>query len=103
VSATDSFTAGDVHKHVLFEAMDARATNVRQTELLYNPSPEVDSVIEHLVALEHKVGREALAPVVTLIKELLQANLAEGQHEMAIAGFADRMANHMRGQETGAW
>lgn len=100
---TSSPTAGAIRKHLLNEAMDARAHNMDQARLLWNPTPEADSLLEYLHEIRDAVPVEVMSKMLTLIRQLVESNQVEGEHERRLAGFADQMAQYARGVETGAW
>jgi hypothetical protein len=73
--------------------MDARAYNLRQSRLIVNTTPEVDSLHELLPALRAAgVDDLLLATVVEFLRELLALNHAEGELELQLAGWADELA-----------
>jgi hypothetical protein len=73
--------------------MEARAFNLRQSRLIVNTTPEVDSLAEVLPALRAAgVDDVLLATIVEFLRELLALNHAEGQLELQLAGWADELA-----------
>jgi hypothetical protein len=73
--------------------MDARAFNLRQSRLIVNTTPDVDSLAEVLPALRAAgVDDVLLAMIVEFLRELLALNHAEGELELQIAGWADELA-----------
>lgn len=92
-------TARDIVKGLLHPAMEGFAQGQRQTRLIWNPSPEADSLLEYLAEVQAQIPPEVLGKILALVKELLESNLAEGSQEKAVAGFADQMARTMRHEE----
>lgn len=73
--------------------LDARGENLRQARLIFDPSPEDDSLIEHVVALM-RPGADATAraaQMATLLRQLLTSNSREGEHERVAAGVLDAL------------
>jgi hypothetical protein len=82
----------------------AQFENDRQALLVFNPSPEADSLAEHLAALLRDgadVEREAAA-MVTALRQLLESNRRERGHEHAATGHLSLLHKtlHMAGQRT---
>lgn len=77
----------------LAAAMDSRALNLAQTRLLFNPTPEEDSLAEDIAGLlRHGVPAETVARLTTRCRLVLQSNVVEGDGEMTIAGiFEDQI------------
>jgi hypothetical protein len=96
----NNFTAGEVRKHLLFPAMDATAVNAEEGRLIYNPSPEVDSLVEHLALIRPYIPIAEFSKLLTLVKQIMDANERESRLERQIAGFADQMSHAMRSLET---
>lgn len=75
---------------VLRDAMEARARNLAEADLIYNPSPELDSLGE-LPAELLRAGAPAdlVAQMITLCRQILAHNIAEGDCEMRVAGLME--------------
>lgn len=99
MSATDTPTARDILKGLLNPAMDARAHNVGQARTVWNPSPECDSIIEYLARVQDQIPATVMGELLRLLRELLESNTAEGEHERAIARMADQMSRTQRSFE----
>lgn len=90
-------TAAAVKRAFLWPSMDARAHNLRQAQLVENPSPEPDSLLEHLELLESgRLSASSLPELVRLVRDLGASNAAEGTHEVAIATVADGLVSDLR-------
>jgi hypothetical protein len=93
-------TAAAARRDLLEPALDARAHNLTQAQLIANPTPEVDSLLEHV----HALGRDLPASqrrahvheALRLIRDLFNSNRAEGECEQTIAGAADQLAAALR-------
>lgn len=94
-------TVTSAHARVLMgEAMDARALNLAQTQALINDTPEVDCIADLLAVLVAQgVRPSAVARLFTLTREIVESNIAEGGHEMVIAGSLDDIASRLYDQE----
>ena len=78
----------------LAHVMDARGANLEQNALLYNPSPEVDSLAELPAELLRQVRAGNIDPALfatwaKLSRRLLESNIAEGASEMTAAGLLE--------------
>lgn len=72
-------------------AMEGMATNDAGRRLLYDPSPEIDSLAERLVELEqHGVPRRVVRALLADLREALSLNLRERAGYRALAGTLDR-------------
>jgi hypothetical protein len=70
--------------------LDARAHNLEQARLLFNPSPEADSLIEQLHGLDaFDVPPREVQTLVDQAVELYRSNQAEGHREQDAAGALD--------------
>lgn len=98
-----SVTAATVRRNFLEPAMDARALNLDQARLLYDPSPEVDSLFEvsHAVATspELRVARRHAPRLMHLLGQLHEKNEQEGDRQLLIAGAADLLVTDLRALE----
>lgn len=91
-------TAAVVKDQVLNRAMDARALNLEQERLLFNPTREIDSVLELAQTLVSRdVGTAARLSCLT--RRLMESNRAEGDRERDMALFADQLATDLRRHE----
>lgn len=93
-----SVTAATTRRTFLDPAMDAIALNREQQRLVYDPSPEVDSLLEHVNALA------AAAPgptgtILALLRRFLASNQLEGDSERRIAAAADQLTRDLRRSE----
>lgn len=84
-------TAATVRRSALDPGMEARAYNLEQERLYYDPSPERDSLVE--------VIDTGCLQVVNLVRRLVDSNLREGQAEREFLGWADRFATDLRDHE----
>lgn len=85
--------------------MDAVAANHQQARLLYDPSPEVDSLLEHLTEMARKRGDldaiyHHIEKALPLVRATHASNAAEGNFEREALGPIDAVARmlHMAGQ-----
>lgn len=80
------------------EAMSIIAAELRA---LYNPSPELDSVIEHLLAIEPSSDeeREHLQEIGRLVVHVAMLNGDEVDQLRVIAGAADTLACDLHAEE----
>lgn len=92
---------------MLDRALDAQAANDEQQRLIDDQCPErVDSILEHLDALERQLARAGLRSrhvdaIRELAQQLARSNREEREMERAIAGAADDLARVARRVETG--
>lgn len=100
MSANTVPTARDILTGFLHPAMDARAHNVGQTRAIWNPSTECDSLIEYLAQVRDVIPADVMGELLRLLREVLESNAAEGEHERQIAAFADQMSRTQRSFET---
>ena len=83
--------------------MDGIACNQAQSRIVFDPSPEVDSLVEALVAMRDGVDPGELLTAERLLVELLRVNRAEGDIWRAVTGRADALACELHRLEvTGA-
>ena len=74
-------------------AADAIAANRAQHRLLFNPTPEVDSLAERLIALRrHGVPSGLISELIQDVKQLITLNEHEHGDERALAGALDALA-----------
>ena len=84
-------TAATVRRSALDPGMEARAYNLEQERLFYDPSPERDSLVE--------VIDTGCLEVVNLVRRLVDSNLREGEAERMFLGWADGFATDLRNLE----
>jgi CHAT domain-containing protein len=90
---------------VLNPTMDARAHNLHQARLIANPTPEIDSIVEHLAAIAETATdtqRGHVLELLRLVRDLAASNHAEGTRQQTVAGVVDRLAADLRRHETTA-
>lgn len=72
--------------------VEAIALNDRQAKVIFDPSPEVDSLAERIVVLRHYgVPESVVRDLLGDIKRLLELNSQERSEQHAVAGSLDRM------------
>lgn len=85
----------------LGHVMDARLHNLDQEILVFDPSPTVDSAMEHAAALltcaEH-LRPHHVGSLLELLRRLVESNRAEGGHELGAAGVLDPLVKQLHGQ-----
>ena len=86
-------TAAVVRRRALDPGMEARAYNLEQERLFFDPSPERDSLVE--------VIDTGCLEVVNLVRRLVDSNMREGEAERAFLGWADGFATDLRAMELG--
>lgn len=101
---TTAVTAGLVKRSVLEPVLDARALNLEQKRLMFDPSPEVDSQLESIDLLATMVAGndQALAELDrlrTITRRIATSNGAEGARERAVAGDVDQLVRDLRSAE----
>lgn len=104
-------SAGTVRREFLDRGLDARALNLEQAGLLFDPSPECDSIAEVVVALSRLLAEPCLpsnarsqvrvlvARLVPIVRRLAASNTAEGDLQRALCGAADRLTRELRDAE----
>lgn len=95
-------TAKTLRTGVLEPTLDAIALNRHQARLVANPTPEVDSLAEHvreLARLATRQQRPHLLAVLELLRTLAASNDAEQTQEQTVAGLVDRMVSEQRDLE----
>jgi hypothetical protein len=77
--------------------LDARALNLEQARLLFDPSVEVDSLLELPAALL-RAGAPAVlvSELSVLCRRVLESNLLEGERERVLAGVLDEQLAAIR-------
>ena len=94
-------TASSIERDYLSNSLDAIAANDEQARLIFNPSPEVDSLVEDFKLLigssRRSVDRQADAPLPARLADtsrrlraLAHSNGRERRFELAISAAADR-------------
>lgn len=101
MTATPEPAAQQLHQP-LGAVMDARAHNLHQSVLIYDPSPAEDSLMECIAGLLHchdERRPQLVAEALTLLRKLAASNVAEGDCELSAAGILDALtkAMHMQG------
>jgi hypothetical protein len=100
-------TAGVVERAFLEPGLEAVALNRQQQRLLYDPSPAVDSALEHLLALWRLAGPPSspqgspdvaahVTATLSLGRRLASSNAREREHVRAVCGEADRLTRDLR-------
>lgn len=79
--------------------MDARAHNLTQSALIYDPSPAEDSLAECILGLLHADDAHdranRVAETMVLLRRLTASNVLEGECELSAAGVLDAMTKGM--------
>lgn len=96
-----SVTADHVRRAFLDPAMDARALNQDQARLIYDPSPEVDSLLEVLGQVSPATDecRRHMKRAIAKCVKLGLSNRGEGGLEARVAGAADQLTRELHGQQ----
>lgn len=91
-----------LQRTVLNPLLDAQARNDEQHLALFDPSPEADSLIEHLSRLSRLKGedRENVRAAMLLALRVGKSNRAERDYERTATGAADAMVREVNGPET---
>lgn len=75
------------------DAGELIAINQAEQAVLYNPSPETDSLAEHLVSLRaYGVPEPVVRRLLDLTRQALRLNAAEGVGERELAGRLEALA-----------
>lgn len=83
-------------------ATDAAAANRQQAALLFNATPEIDSLAERLITLhQHGVPRHHIRQLLADVKKLIALNDDEHHCERTIAGALDALARAEHAAERG--
>ena len=86
-------------RHVL----DARALNLEQQRLIFNPSPEIDSLAEIIGRALSGRPAEELLEARRVLKRLLASNHEEGGHERELAASIEQsLSAHFGAQKVAA-
>ena len=91
-------TAATVKRQVLDPALEGIALNRQQERLVYDPSPEADSLAEHINALASQHPAEC-AEMMRLLTQLVASNQLERAEWAKPAGFGDEQVRHLRRAE----
>ena len=100
-----TLTAATLRREILEPSLEARAINLGEERVFYNPSPEPDSLIEVLAAATRTLtaaGARGKRQAVYLWDYTLEArdhNRREGDKELVVCGAADGMVSHTRSLE----
>lgn len=92
-----------IRDRALAPVLDARAENLHQQRLIANPTPQIDSICEHLHALAATATpaqRHHVRELVRLVRALAASNTTEGERETAVAGVCDQLAHDLRHAES---
>jgi hypothetical protein len=93
-------SAVSVQQGVLVPSMDQVALNAEQQRLLFDPSPERDSLVELLLlGVEVDGAQPWEVSALRVCQRLGLANREEGQLARQVAGFADALASDLHGLE----
>ena len=96
-------TAAVAREQFLEPAMDARACNLEQERLVFDPSPQDDSVLEHLRGLAELADCDAerthVLGLTTVTQQIAVSNMAEGTFELRISSTADDVSRWLRDRE----
>lgn len=88
---------GTAARRALDLALEARACNLLQGRLLFDPSPEADSLLElPAVARGEGASERLVALMASLCRRVIASNGAEGQAELELAGLLDGHAARQR-------
>lgn len=74
----------------------AQACNAAEDRALYDPSPEIDSALEHalfLLKTANDVQRPHAVALAQLLSRVRDLNREEREHEMTAAGLADPVSS----------
>jgi hypothetical protein len=92
---TGAVTAGTLQRKVLDPALEAIALNRAQERIVYDPSPERDSIAEWVNAMADS-DPESCAAIMGLLAQLVASNQLEQTEILRIAGFSDETIRHLR-------
>lgn len=80
-------TGRDDLRACMRSVLDARACNLQQQRILHNPTPECDSLAEHIAELlTEGVPAQRVLEMTRLLRRLAESNVAEGGEERYLAG-----------------
>ncbi len=93
--------ARDQVADLLGHGLDAQAHNSDQEILLFNPSPEPDSMVEHLNLLfaelhQAGVGADRIADLMTITRKVIESNAKERGSQQNVCGELDRWLIEMQ-------
>lgn len=97
-----ALSAAVARRDLLEPTLDAKALNQHQQRIVANPSPECDSLVEHISAVARTATpeqRDHLYAIARLLNDLAHANHAEGECERMVAGAADQLVTDLRDDE----
>src|SRR5258707_653834 len=70
---------------------------MRQHRLIYNPSPETDSLVEQIVNLRHHgVPDDVIHQLIDSVQAILRLNAAEREQQRSVAGTLDELETMRR-------
>lgn len=85
-----------IRDDVLHPALDGQAHNEHQRHLLHNTTPEVDSLVEHIVQLrEYGVSQDRLRQLLVIVADLLHSNDLEAGCHKQVAQAADDLLDRL--------
>lgn len=97
---TATMTSDLIREQLLAPSMDATALNDQQAAMIVNGTPQIDSLVEHLIAALHgERTDEHLRAALGIVGRIQAANRAEGACERRISGAADDLARTFRDAE----
>lgn len=79
--------------------MDAIAIGDVEHHKLFNPSPEVDSIAEHLAVAVQRGCKANGKRALELIVEVIELNRKQRSRSLDFAGFADELARQIKDSE----
>ena len=95
-ATTEVLTAATVKRHGLEPAMEVIAAGEFEREELFDPSPEIDSVLEYLLTLPQTVERDES---IARLRRALRLNECQSVEARIISGFTDELARRCREDE----
>lgn len=94
-------TPAAVIRHALPDALgkslDGQVLNRAEAQRIYNPSPEIDSLAEHVIAIcrDYRVPQDRARTVIADVIAVLKLNEAEGRCHLDVAGQLDSLAHQL--------
>lgn len=78
----------------LDSTLEIIASGQREASLIFNPSPEVDSLAEHIARLDrHGVPGEVIRDLLAQVREVLRLNTTQDSHARGVAGTLDALSS----------
>lgn len=78
----------------LDSTLEVIATGQREASLIFNPSPEVDSLAEHIARLDrHGVPGEVIRNLLAQLRDVLNLNAVQDRHARGAAGALDALSS----------